>query len=93
MATETYDHYVEELDMEVQLELEISFENDGIGSYEYWGSREYDAGTNYHEVTGLEYDTSKYTEEQNRIIEASIEANRKEIEENAIKRYEKGLEF
>jgi hypothetical protein len=22
-------------------------ENDGIGAYEYWGSKEYDAGTNY----------------------------------------------
>jgi len=34
--------------------VDYSVENDGIGSYEYWGARGYDAGTNYIVVEGHE---------------------------------------
>lgn len=32
---------------EVEVEFSVSIENDGIGPYEYWGSKEYDYGTDY----------------------------------------------
>jgi hypothetical protein len=35
-------------------ELDVSVDNDGIGSYEYWGFRGFDHGDNYAEVYGRE---------------------------------------
>lgn len=57
--------------LEVEFEAFPRWENDGIGSYEYWGHQEYDKGYDY---VSLEHhgdptwDEKKYTEEQNRII-------------------------
>ena len=86
----TYDYelYIEELDMEVLLEAEITLENDGIGSYEYWGSREHDAGSDYYAVTGLTYEKSNYTPEQIAIIDKYLEDNQEDIDEAIIKKYE-----
>lgn len=59
--------------LEVEFEAFPEWENDGIGSYEYWGHQEYDRGHNY---VSLEqhgdptWDEKKYTEEENKIIVA-----------------------
>ena len=35
-------------------EVEYDFENDGIGSYEYWGCRGYDRGNTYPVIESIE---------------------------------------
>lgn len=59
--------------LKVEFNAEPRWENDGIGSYEYWGEKSFDAGSNY---VSLEYngdptwDKSKFSEIENNIIEA-----------------------
>ena len=86
----TYDYeiFIEELDAEVLLEAEISLENDGIGSYEYWGEKCFDSGTDYHVITGLTYEKANYTPEQIAIIDKYLEENQEEIDSDIIKKYE-----
>jgi len=43
-------------------------ENDGIGAYEYWGSKSYDSGSDYLNLEELNWDKTLYTEEQNKLI-------------------------
>jgi hypothetical protein len=93
MATHSYTIYIEELDLEVELEAEITLENDGIGSYEYWGMKCYDAGTDYYEVTGLEYDQSLYSKEQIEVIEKYLDDNIDEINTTIVKEYEKNNDY
>ena len=60
-----------ELD-DIEFEGEPQWENDGIGSYEYWGSRGYDNGRDYvsFEQNGLPtWDKSKYNDDENEAIE------------------------
>jgi hypothetical protein len=47
---------------------DFTIENDGIGSYEYFGARGYDSGTDYLYLEELNWDKSLYTEEQNKLI-------------------------
>jgi hypothetical protein len=69
-----FEIYNEGNDTEFSVEFEAfpKWENDGIGSYEYWGAKGYDFGSDY---ISLEYngdptwDTLKHTEEENRLIE------------------------
>lgn len=37
-------------EVRIDVEFEYHIKNDGIGWYEFWGSKEYDAGTNYPEI-------------------------------------------
>lgn len=37
----------------IEAEYEVEWSNDGIGSYEYWGAKCYDAGNDYAEVTDI----------------------------------------
>jgi len=76
-ATETYTTEIElweESDiLEVEFTGELTLENDGIGSYEYWGAKCYDAGTDYFELHSLDWDKTLYTEEQNQHIQSYID--------------------
>lgn len=63
---------IELMEMEVEFEGEPQWENDGIGSYEYWGSREYDKGRDYvsFEQNGYPtWDKSKHNDDENEAIE------------------------
>lgn len=63
---------IELIEIEVEFEGEPQWENDGIGSYEYWGSREYDKGRDYvsFEQNGYPtWDRSKYNDDENEAIE------------------------
>lgn len=57
---------------EAEFEAFPRWENDGIGGYEYWGAKGFDAGQNY---VSLEYygdptwDKTRYTAAQNALIE------------------------
>jgi hypothetical protein len=44
----------------MSVEFDVEWSNDGIGSYEYWGSKEFDAGNDYAEVS--DYAVSDLTE-------------------------------
>jgi hypothetical protein len=67
----------DEIIHEVSVEFEAfpRWENDGIGSYEYWGSKEYDYGRNY---VSLEfygeptYNSEDYTPDENEAIHLYI---------------------
>ena len=53
--TTTYLNLPEELSEEsIEVSVEFHTENDGIGSYEYWGQKCFDAGTNYIEIDDIE---------------------------------------
>ena len=39
---------------QVDIELEIETQNDGIGSYEFWGAPGYDYGKNYNVISNYE---------------------------------------
>jgi len=88
MSSISYDLYIEQLDIEIELECSVVSCNDGIGSYEYWGSREYDAGENYADIDDIKWDKSKYTHQQNEIIQEEINKNWDEITYEALQKFD-----
>lgn len=60
---------------------DVVVENDGIGSYEFWGVVGYDHGHDYNMCENIEWDKSLYTDEQNKIIEDYLDENYEKIEE------------
>jgi hypothetical protein len=58
--------------------------NDGIGSYEFWGSKGYDSGTDYWEIDNIEWDKSKWTDAENKVIEQYINCNLEKLTEKII---------
>jgi len=54
-----HDFYFEDIEFssdeisEFELEVHYYIENDGIGSYEYWGYKGYDAGVDYPVVENI----------------------------------------
>jgi len=84
----TYDLYIKELDLDVELDCRLISCNDGIGSYEYWGSKEYDKGEDYLDIDEMTWDKTLYTEEENNIIDQYIKDNRDKITEKALKDYD-----
>jgi len=66
---------------DVQLEGTLELQNDGIGSYEYWGQKCYDRGEDYYilEETPT-WNHSLYSFEQNWIIAIHIFYNFLSIE-------------
>ena len=71
----------------VEVEITVGFEwqNDGIGPYEYWGSKGYDKGIDYLEVTQTIWDSAGFTPDEVKEIEkemfASYDRWSKEAEE------------
>ena len=59
--------------IELTLTLQYEWCNDGIGSYEYWGSKEYDHGTDYVEINEVTYDKAGFTEAEIAEIDLTIE--------------------
>lgn len=58
----------EELGEEIECKVEFHIENNGIGSYEYWGFKGYDAGQDYLEIDSIE----PYFTDQSEKVRASI---------------------
>lgn len=48
-------------DISVSFEYEVG--NDGIGHYEYWGSKQFDAGHDYAEVTSVAIEATETLED------------------------------
>jgi hypothetical protein len=74
---------INSVDTEVEFFCNYEIKNDGIGSYEFWGSREFDAGTNYVELQSVTWDKELYSSRENDIIEDWV-ANRWESIEKQI---------
>lgn len=87
----TYCHYVEALDIEIDLDCEVYTVNTGIGSYEYGGASGYDEGEKYSDVETISYNKRNFSDEEILIIDKSIESDRKEIEDYVINIYEDGI--
>jgi len=67
---------------DVQYFATPEWENDGIGSYEYWGMKGYDAGQDYPVLNDFpEWDKSIYTESENWLIAIHLITNLQRIEE------------
>lgn len=58
--------------------------NDGIGHYEFWGSKGYDSGTDYWEIDNIEWDKSQWTDAENKVIEEYINCHLEELIEEII---------
>lgn len=83
-----YELYIEEHDMYVNLECSLICENSGIGSYEYWGSCEYDAGEDYVDIEDITWDKEQFSEDENKIIEKYVKDNWSKISEDALKNFD-----
>lgn len=60
--------------VEVEVEVDGSWQNDGIGPYEFWGQKCYDRGRNYFEIETWDWDKTGFTPEEIAEIETAIEA-------------------
>lgn len=56
----------------IEVDVEYSWENDGIGAYEYWGAKGYDHGTNYVAIDDCKWNSDSYTREEIAIVEDEI---------------------
>lgn len=64
---------LEGLYLEVPLKVEYHIENDGIGSYEYWGSPQYDAGQDYCVVDNITWNPNAYPSDINAELKEYLE--------------------
>ena len=75
--TTTFDYEIESGEelIEVGFDCKLHPENDGIGSYEFWGSTGYDAGVDYLVLDYAGWDKTKFTIVQNEVIERYLDDN------------------
>jgi hypothetical protein len=75
--TTAFDYEIESGEelIEVEFDCELHPENDGIGSYEFWGSTGYDAGVDYLVLDDIKWNKAKFTTSQNEAIERYLEDN------------------
>jgi len=59
--------------VEIDVDCEFSIANDGIGPYEYWGSKEVDKGVDYAEIDNTDWDKTGFTAEEIDLIEKAID--------------------
>jgi hypothetical protein len=60
---------------DIVFEVEMHTENDGIGNYEFHGSRGYDAGTDSWIVDEIKWDKSIYNDQENTDIAKWLDEN------------------
>jgi len=79
---------------DVELEAELTKQNDGIGSYEYWGQKCYDRGEDYYIMEDYPtWNHDLYTYSENWLIAIWLMANYSWVEDLFIKEFEKQLEL
>jgi hypothetical protein len=74
--------------LNIELIGDVIEEDQGIGSYEFWGSRGFDS-KKAPVLNSLTYNKSDFTEEENAFIQRTIDLNVPTIEENILTKYEK----
>lgn len=85
LAMETHP-FTLEVELETRtIELDVQvighWDNDGIGSYEFWGQKCYDKGTSYFGVDEVTFDKTGFTPEEVKLIELAIENKTNEFAE------------
>ena len=70
--TRTYDIPTREEPFTTTFTIHWSVENDGIGPYEYWGTKGYDHGLEYAVIDSVEFEDKSLTEEEVKILEDLI---------------------
>ena len=65
--TTTINQTLNILGQEMDIEFKVSFyvDNDGIGGYEYWGSREHHTGSDHPVIENMTWDESLFDTWQN----------------------------
>jgi hypothetical protein len=58
----------------VDFDIDFKWENDGIGSYEYWGQQCNDKGTDYVILNAIEWNKSKHSNQENEIIQKWLDS-------------------
>lgn len=53
MTTKRMEMSIPMTDIDFEVDVTYSMENDGIGAYEYWGAKCYDRGTDYVDVYSI----------------------------------------
>ena len=64
---------------EIEFFCDYEIQNDGIGSYEFWGSKEFDKGIDYVVLEEVTWDKNLYSERENNIIKDWVTENWKSI--------------
>ena len=59
--------------VDIDVDCEYSIDNDGIGPYEYWGSKEVDRGIDYAVIDNTDWDKTGFTAEEIDLIEKEID--------------------
>ena len=75
----------EENEKEIKAKIDISAYFNGIGPYEYWGSKGYDKGDLFLDVNEIIYDKKGLTEEEIKQIEEYIECQ--EFDEDILQKH------
>lgn len=70
---------IAEEEKEIEIFVDYSSGYDGIGHYEYWGSKEYDKGNLCIDIDKITYDKTGLTEQEICAIEAAISDKESEI--------------
>lgn len=78
---------------DIEVTYDYHIENDGIGSYEYWGFKGYDKGTDYLVVENVKLiKNDTYSEEDVKYIEKHIKENYETICEHLEEQCQQHLE-
>ena len=70
---------------ECEVEFEWHWENNSIGSVEFWGSMSHDDQDDYKEIENITYSSGSKTHEQKLLLEAYIIANEERIKDEIYK--------
>jgi hypothetical protein len=82
-VTTTFCYEIESKDefFQIEFDCELHPENDGIGSYEFWGSVGYDSGNDYLVLDDMKWDETEFNTTQNEIIKNYLDNNWTVLEE------------
>jgi hypothetical protein len=76
---------LDEEEKEVEFDCDYEIANTGIGYYEWWGSKQFDAGYDHAKVHKVKWDESLFSPEENEIIANWVAKNKIRIEEDVYK--------
>ena len=79
--------WINEIGKDVEITITYHYENDGIGSYEFWGTPGFDKGTDYPVVDEVDFDRFDLTAEECHIVNNWIDSNIDKIKENVREKY------
>jgi len=83
-------HLPEELGEEVECEVTFHVENNGIGWYEYWGQKCFDAGENYAEIDDIIPQWDDQKSEEKEMIKKYIDDNWDAVCDDVVQRIDWG---